>query len=153
MLGAFAVAGVACAFLWHWVWTPAPVGFAYQHQAYFGPDEEFRSTGLYVACAAAVGVVLGVVCTWFLDRDEVVTLVSVVLGAVLAAALMAVIGHALGPESASAVARRTADFEDVTADLRVQPGAPWLAFPVAALVGSVTVLLGFNKRVDTEPRG
>jgi len=145
VIGVFALAGVLCALLWHFWWSPAPTGVTYQHDPYFGPDEEFRSTGMYVAIAAPVGALLGVVLTWLLDRDEVVTLVSLVVGGALAAGLMAAVGHALGPESASAVARRTADFQEVKAELRVQPVAPLLTFPVSALVGSLVVLLGFSK--------
>jgi hypothetical protein len=145
VIGAFALAGVLCALLWHWWWSPAPTGVTYRHDPFFGPDDEFRSTGMYVAIAAPVGALLGVVLTWVLDRDEVVTVVSIVVGGALAAGLMAAVGHALGPESAAAVARRTADFQQVKADLRVQPVAPLLTFPVSALVGALVVLLGFTK--------
>lgn len=145
MLGLFLVAGVLGAVAWHAWWAPAPEGFVFEGAPYFGPDEEFRSTGTYVAVAAPMGLVLGVVLAWVLDRDERVTVAALVVGSVLASVVMMVIGHLLGPESASSVARGLADFEPVDADLRVQPGAAWLALPVSTLVGAVVVLLAFVK--------
>jgi hypothetical protein len=146
VLVAFAVAGAIGAFVWHWWWTPAPTGFVYEKHAYFGPDQEFRSTGTYVAVSAALGFLLGLVLTYLLDRDEVRTLVTLVVGGVLAAAVMAVAGHLLGPESAAQVARGAADGDTVTADLRVQPGAAYASFALSALVGSLVVLLTFPNR-------
>ena len=142
----YSLAGALGALLWHWWWSPAPTGFVYQDNAYFGPDLEFRSTGTYVVVCAALGFLLGLVLTYLLDRDEVVTLVALVLGGALAAGVMALIGHLLGPESAAEFARGAADGDAVKADLRVQPGAAYLIFPVASLVGSLVVLLTFPIR-------
>ena len=154
VLVTFAVAAALGAFLWHWWWAPAPTGFVFEKEPYFGPDLEFRSTGTYVVVSAALGFVLGLVLTYLRDRDEVVTLVALVVGGALAALLMAVIGHLLGPESAAEVARGAADGDPVTADLRVQPGAAYLPFPVSALVGALVVLLTFPDRdFAKEPRG
>lgn len=146
MLVTFALAGALGALVWHWWWTPAPTGFVYQKHAYFGPDDEFRSTGTYVIVSAAIGFLLGLVLTYLLERDEVVTLVALVVGGVIAAAVMAVLGHLLGPESAAHVASGGADGDPVKADLRVQTGAAYLVFAVSALVGSLVVLLTFPKR-------
>lgn len=146
MLGTFAVAGVVGGLLWFWWWQPAPTGVVYQHRAYFGPDDEFRSTGTYVAVAAALGLLLGVVFTWLLDRDEVATVLSLLVGAALAAVVMVGVGMLLGPESAASAARGLADGEPVDAGLRVQWGSPWLAFPVSAMVGNLVVLLSFTSQ-------
>lgn len=146
VLVTFAVAGVLGALVWHWWWSPAPTGFVFEKKPHFGPDLEFRSTGTYVVTSAAIGFLLGLVLTYVRDRDEVVTLIALVLGGALAALLMAVIGHLLGPESAADVARGAADGDPVTADLRVQPGAAYLPFPVSALIGALVVLLTFPDR-------
>jgi hypothetical protein len=154
VLAAFVVAGLAGAFLWFWWWSPPPVGVVFEGRAYFRPDEEFRSTGMFVAIAVAIGLVLSMVLTLLLDRDEVVTLVSVLVGACLATAVLLGVGHLLGPGSAEEAARQAEDLEEVQADLRAQPGAPWLAMPAAALVGSVTILLSFRKDgLGREPDG
>lgn len=142
VLVCFAVAGVACAFLWYWWWAPAPEGFVLEQRPFFLPDDEFRSTATYVLLAAPAGIVLGVLLTWLLRSNPVVVVLALVAGAAGAAALMIVIGQALGPESADTVARSLENFEAVRADLRVEPGAPWLAFPLGAVAGAFFVLLG-----------
>ena len=101
MLVTFAVAGALGALLWHWWWAPARTGFVFETETYFGPEHEFRSTGTYVVVSAALGFLLGLVLTYVRDRDEVVTLVALVVGGALAALLMAGIGHLLGPDSAA----------------------------------------------------
>ena len=146
MLALFAVAGVAAAYLWHWWWSPAPVGVAFEKEPYFEPDQEFRSTGMFVAIAVPLGLVLSMLLTFFLDRDEVVTIAALLAGSCLATALMVVVGYALGPQDAHQVAPRLDDLEKVRADLRVQSFAPYLAMPVGTLVGSVAVLLTTGKR-------
>lgn len=142
VLVCFALAGVACAFLWHWWWAPAPEGFVAVQRPFFLPDDEFRSTGTYVAVAAPVGILLGVLLTWLLRSDPVAVVLAVLVGSAGAGALMMVVGHALGPESADAVARTLEDFEAVRADLSVEPGAAWLSFPLGAVSGAFFVLLG-----------
>jgi hypothetical protein len=147
VLVTFAVAGALGALLWHWWWAPAPTGFVFKEKPYFvDPDVAFRSTGTYVVVSAAIGFLLGLVLTYLRDRDEVVTLISLVVGGLLAAAVMAVVGHLLGPDSATEAARHAADGDPVTADLRVQPGAAYVVFAGSALVGSLVVLLTFRKR-------
>ncbi|HET6668085.1 MAG TPA: hypothetical protein VFG98_12470 [Intrasporangium sp.] len=154
VLGVFAVAGLAGAFLWYWWWSPAPEGVAFGGEVYFEPDQEFRSTGMFVAIAVPLGLVLSMVFTLLLDRDEVVTLLAVVAGACLATGLMLWVGHLLGPGSPEEAARQAADLEEVAAGLRAQPLASWLTMPGAALVGSVTILLSFsNRRLHREPDG
>lgn len=145
VLAVFALVGAALAFVWYWWWAPPPEGFVFEEAPYFGPDQEFRSTGTYVALAAPVGALLGSVLTWLLDTDEVLTLVAVLVGSLVAGGVMLAVGHALGPETATAVAAGLADGAAVDADLRVQPGAAWLAFPVGALAGATVVLLTFPK--------
>ncbi|MDO7869360.1 hypothetical protein [Nocardioides jiangxiensis] len=136
-----AVAGVAW---WAW-WKPAPVGQVYAHHPFFLPDEEFRSTGLYVGIATAVGLVTGVVGSVLLRRSPLFSVVSLVLGAVAGAAAMILTGWLLGPESAVALARHAKDGASVHAALRVQPGAAWCAMPFATAVGCLGVLLSHDR--------
>lgn len=138
----FAAVAVACGFLWHWWWAPAPEGFVVQGRPIFLPDDEFRSTATYVSVAAPAGVLAGAALTWRLRSDPVVVLLAVLAGSVLAAALMATVGQALGPDSAAAAARTLEDFAPVRADLSVEPGAAWLAFPAGAVTAAFFVLLG-----------
>lgn len=142
VLAAFVLAGLLGGVVWHAWWSPAPVGQVFGQYPYFEPDAEFRSTGMYVALAAPMGVVLGALLTWRLPRAPVVTVLSIVLSSVVAGALMLLIGQLLGPADAITAARTMADGAEIRASLRVQPGAPWCAFPAGAVVGVVAVLLG-----------
>lgn len=146
VVGAFALAGVLAALVWHWWWSPAPVGVVFENEAFFDPDQEFRATGTFIAVSVPVALLLSMVLTRLFERDELVTLAAVVVGAVLATTLMLVVGHELGPESADEVARRARDRDPVRADLTVQPFGAWLAWPASAAAGSIAILLTFSRR-------
>ncbi|WP_110205155.1 hypothetical protein [Nocardioides daejeonensis] len=148
-LGAFLLVGVAAAFLWYWWWSPAPATNAYLldgGKPFFEPDQQFRSTGLYLAVAVPVGLVLGAVFMWVYDHDELVTLGLVVVGALAAGLLMVAVGSWLGPDAPQSI-DVNADYSDgfptVEAALTASRVAWFLGFPGGALVGSVLVLVGF----------
>ena len=148
ILVVFAVAGVACGFLWEHIWT-APTGVAYQHKWVLdggGLPEDFSGTGLYALIAAAAGLVLGLVLTLVFDNDEVASLAAIIVGAVLAAYLMWVVGVALGPPDPHTIARTADDFDPIPADLSVHGKSPWLAFPLGALVSAAAVFFLYPRR-------
>lgn len=154
ILVVFVVSGLVCGWLWHQLWAPAPTGMGFQGQVYFPDDQVFRATGLYFLTAIVAGVVLGTVLTYLLDRDEVATLVAVVCGALLAGVLMALVGGALGPESAQEAAEQFRDRPgEITGDLAVEPLAMWTCFPGGAVVGALFVLVMFGRRAHREPSG
>lgn len=143
---AFVAVGAACGWLWHAWWAPAPVGVVVDGAVYFAPDDAFAATGTYVTVAVVAGFLLGGLFARLFEHDELVTLGAVLLGAVAAAAVMAVVGHQLGPESAASVAARTADFEEVRGDLSPGPLPAYAAFPGGALAATVVVLVTFGRR-------
>ena len=148
ILVVFAVAGVACGFLWEHIWT-APTGVAYQHKWFLdggGLPEDFSGTGLYALIAAAAGLVLGLVLTLVFDNDEVASLVAIIVGSVLAAYLMWVVGVALGPPDPHTIARTADDFDPIPADLSVHGKSAWLAFPLGALVSAAAVFFLYPRR-------
>lgn len=145
----YAVLGALCGLGWWLWWRPAPVGVVFEQHPFFLPDEEFRSTGLYVAIAAPVGLVLGGVGSWLLRRTPLLAVLALVGGAVAGGAAMLVTGWLLGPESALALARHAKDGTDVHAALRAQPGAAWCAMPAATALGCLGVLLS----TDVHTRG
>lgn len=148
----FAVAGLACGWLWHQLWAPAPTGVGYQGRMLFPDDVVFRATGLYLLIAISAGLVLGAVLTYLLERDEVATLVAVVCGALLAGVLMALLGAALGPDSAHAAAEQFSKKPgEITGDLSVEPLALWTCFPGSAVVSALFVLVTFTRRTHPEP--
>lgn len=149
----FVVAGAACGWLWHQWWQPAPQGFVVDGQAHFADDAVFRGTGLYFLIASVAGLVIGALVTRFFEKDEVWTLAGLVVGALLAGAVMLLVGRALGPDSAAEFAESAKNFEAVTGDLSAAPLAVVVAFPGGALVGAVTMLSLFSRRIEPEPSG
>jgi hypothetical protein len=150
ILALFVVVGVACGFLWEHIWSP-PAGLAYQHKWVLDGDgltADFSGTGLYALIGAAAGLVLGLVASLVLDRDEVVSLVTIMVGSVLAAYLMWVVGRALGPPDPHTVARTADDFDPIPADLRVHGKAALLAFPMGATLSAAAVFFLFPRRRD-----
>lgn len=152
ILVVFLVAGLAAGWVWHQIWAPAPTGVGYQGRTLFSDDVIFEATGLYVLIAIGVGLLVGAVLTYLLERDEVATLLAVVVGALLAGLVMALVGGALGPDSAQAAAEQFSEKPgEVTADLSVVPLAMWTCFPGSAVVGALFVLVTFTRRTPTEP--
>jgi hypothetical protein len=138
---AFGLVGAAAGVSWHALWDPAPKAVVFRHDPYFMPDGEFRSTGMYVAIAAPVGLLLGLVLTWWCRRDPLTMVLSVLAGSVVAGAVMIGVGLLLSPADPQVAARQAADMAMVPGMLRVQPGAAWFVFPCATMLGALTVLL------------
>jgi hypothetical protein len=143
------VVGVAAGFVWERLWTP-PSGLALQGK--WGLDgeglpHEFSGTGLYALVAIVAGLLLGSVVALVVNRDEVVTLAAVVVGAALAGALMWVVGTALGPADPHTLAKAADDFEPIVSDLRVHGIGVFVAFPLGATLASAAMfLLGARRR-------
>lgn len=154
VLAAFAIAGVAAAFVWEWVWS-APYGLVYDHQ-WMAEDEaalqgQFSGTGWYVVVASATGLLVGGLVALFLDRAPLVTLAAVVLGSVLATVLMIRIGAALGPVDPQELARTAVDGTRLPGSLTVSEWSPWIAFPAGALVAVALVFIGLSPRRQQQP--
>lgn len=145
---AFAVAGAVAGVVWEWLWTP-PVGVVVDHKwlmGLAGLRAEFSATGVYVVVASVAGLLTAVLCALFLDRAELVTLVAVVVGAVLAGWVMVQVGQALGPADPRELAETARDGTRLPSDLRIVGKSPYVAFPAGATLGLAVVLLGLTKR-------
>ena len=105
-----------------------------------------------MAIAAPVGLVVGALGSWRMQRDPLVTVVALVLGAVVGGAAMLATGWLLGPGSALEFARTARDGAVVPASLRVQPGAAWLAMPLATALGCLGFLLSQDQERHVVPR-
>lgn len=139
-----ALVGAVCGALWELWWTP-PTGLVLDHVWY--PDVEgvrqlFTGTGLYAVIALAGGVLLGAVCAWFFDRVELVTLVAVAAGSVLAAWLMFEVGTALAPPDPAVAAGTADDYTELPGTLEVEGDGAFVAFPAGALTGIAVVFIG-----------
>ncbi len=152
VLACFALVGALAGVLWEWLWTP-PVGVVLHHK--WALDErglrgDFSGTASYVLIATAAGFLLGALAAFVLDRAEIVTLVAVVAGSVLAGWLMYRVGLALGPPDPRPLARTAEDLTALPGRLRVVGGSRYYAFPLGAMGGLVIVFLGLSRhrRVD-----
>lgn len=144
----FAVAGALAGVLWEWLWTP-PTGVVLDREFLLdgeGLRSAFSGTALYVLVAAVAGLLLGVGVAVLTDDSELVTLAAVLVGSVLAAWLMYVVGTALGPPDPGPLADRAQDMTRLPDDLQVSGWSPFVAFPSGALVGVTVVFVGLAGR-------
>ncbi len=143
ILSLFGLAGAGAGVLWERLWTP-PAGVAYQ-QAWVldgdGLTHDFAGTGIYAALAVGLGLVLGLVVAWLIDRNEVATLVAITAGSVLAGWLMYVVGVHLGPPDPQIAARTAEDLTAIPGALEVHGKGAFLAWPFGSLAGASAVFL------------
>jgi hypothetical protein len=148
VLVGFAVAGVLAGIVWEWVWTP-PTGVALGQEFLLdggGLRSEFSGTALYVVVGTLAGLLLGVLVAVLTERHELLTLGAVLVGAVLAAWLMLVVGTSHGPPDPEPLARSAEDYTPLQDELRVSGHSPFVAFPGGALVGLIVIFIGLHGR-------
>lgn len=156
VVGCLVVLGALCGALWSAVVTPAqltrlPNGVAMNETAL---SAQFAADGWYAVIALAAGLIAGVVLTWWRSRDALWTAGVLVLGAVVAAVVMAVTGHLLGPPDPrhALLATKVGSKVPESLNLGVRSLTPfgpylrqtvmfYLAWPVGALAGCLAVLL------------
>ena len=113
-------------------------------------SRQFSADGVYAVIAAVAGLVTGLVMTWWRSRDPLLTSALLVVGAVLAAALMALTGHLLGPGDPGAALRAAKVGARVPIPLRVDAFTIYLVWPVAVLAGALVVLLNTTGPATSE---
>jgi hypothetical protein len=141
IVAVFAGVGAAAGRLWYHLWD-VPSGTVSGGQWYTseaGLRDDFQGVAWYVAIAVVAGLVLGILCSWLLDRSELVTLVAVVAGSALAAYLMLRVGSHLSPPDPHELAQTAKDGVKLKGALRVTSWPPRGAFPFGALVGLALV--------------
>lgn len=157
------VTGAAAGLVWQWVWTP-PTGAAWQGEFYLDPTgvrREVTATGWFTVIGLLVGIAVGSVAAYLSPTRELATLVGVLLGSLLLAWTMLVVGHLTGPPDPHEVARTAGDWEAIVSDLRLagvenvwRPygSSALLAPAVGALIGLVGIFLGgAGRRARTRP--
>jgi len=102
--------------------------------------KRFNGDGWYAVVAAVTGLVSGVLITWWRTRDFMLTTVLLVAGAGVAAAVMAMTGHLLGPGDTTAALAVAREGVKVPAPLEVTAKASYLVWPISVLFGSLIVL-------------
>jgi hypothetical protein len=159
VLLAFLAAGALAGVVWEWWWTP-PTGVSVEGSWYLdnqGLQDDFSGTGVFVLVGLVTGLLLGVATALATRSHEVLTLVTVGVGSVVATAVMAVVGPALGPPDPGPLAQGQDDYTSIPADLQIHGRAPYAALPAGALTGLGVCFVGFGgsgrKRLRTEPDG
>jgi hypothetical protein len=142
----FAAVGSLAGVLWELWWTP-PSGVVVDHA--WVPDDSgirelFTGTGQYVVVGLGCGLLAGVLCAWFVDRSELLTLASVVAGSVLAGWLMLRVGTALAPTDPEVAARAAAEGTTLPGALEVSGAGALASLPAGALAGLALVFIGLT---------
>jgi hypothetical protein len=150
LLVLYAAAGVGGGYAWRYLWTP-PEGVARGGGWVPTPVEEglqndFSGVGWYVVVALALGVALGALTAFVLDRAEILGVVVAVLGSALAAYLVLTVGERLSPPDPDEVASGSADETEIPGDLEFDGWTPLLSAPVGALTALSTVYLLTSRR-------
>ncbi len=157
VVGGMGVLGAAAGALWEAIWD-APTGVVWQGEWLLypsGPDLGFDAVALYVVIGFAAGLLVGVALALFLVGRELITLLGVCVGSVLAAWVMFATGQALGPPDPQVLAQRLDDFETLPAQLDVGEAtrfAPFgstasLAWPLGSVLGlGLTMLVTDGRR-------
>lgn len=146
----FVVAGLLLGVLWEHLWSPTE-GRVVRREWFVVDDRlnydldglrnEFAGTALFVWLGLGAGLLLGGACAVLLARNEVRTLVSVLVGAVLGSLAMWQVGTRLGPADPEVLAR-TARRDTVLPDnLELGSLGALLAMPLGACVALLVVFL------------
>jgi hypothetical protein len=143
ILGSYLLLGVLCGLLWWLLVDPAMFTKSEGGGGAMGELElsnRFNGDGWYAVIGAVAGLVSGVLLTWWRSRDFLLTTVLLLLGTAVAAAVMAVTGHWLGPGDPDAALAAVQVGDQVPVQLEVTAKATYLVWPMAALVGALVVL-------------
>ena len=103
-------------------------------------SKRFDADGWYSVIAIVAGFVAGLALTWWRSRDFRLTTIALVVGAALAAAVMAVVGRLLGPGDTSTALAAAARGQMVTVPLKGTAESGYLVWPIAVLAGALMVL-------------
>jgi hypothetical protein len=152
-----AVVGVLCGLVWRSL-LDAPRGIVVGHQWYPNPPEAgertaFDATGWYVVIAVVAGLAVGIVAAVLGRARELWTLAGVLLGALLAAWLMRLVGLHGAPPDPQALARHAADGTKLPGTLGRPGAAAFVTWPLAALVpvGAIFLIVPGRPIAPIEP--
>jgi hypothetical protein len=142
VVGVYVLLGLVCGVLW-WLLVDPATFTKVSDGGSMGEVElgkRFNGDAWYAVIAAVAGLVSGVLLTWWRCRDQVLGTVLLLVGASVAAAVMTLTGHLLGPGDADAALAAAKAGGRVPVPLEVTAKASYLVWPIAALIGSLIVL-------------
>lgn len=144
VLAAGAALGAAVGGLWWVWWSPGFDGTVYATQdgARWLPEpfdpgfaDTFTGTAQYVILGAAAGLLLGVAVAFAMRRRPVPGLAVATLGAVVAAAVMYLVGTAPSPPDPQSLATEQTIGDTFPGNLEVVGWTPYLVWPVLTWFG------------------
>ena len=144
VLGTLVALGVVCGLLWWLLVDPAEFTKTARGGAMAENDlgKSFNADAWFVVIGAVAGLVAGLVLGAWRSRDPLLTSGLLLVGSGLAAGVMLLVGHLLGPGSTEAALRAAAAGDKVPEQLGVDTPLVWLGWPVGVLAGVLFVLLG-----------
>jgi hypothetical protein len=136
VLLAYAVLGAVAGVVWEAIWTP-PGQVIERHQVFFDSYASLRrvftGTGLYVLVGAVASALLALAVTILARGRELLTLLLVLFGSVIAAGVMWKVGTWLGPGDPASIAAHAADHTRASGALSVDGKSPYLIWPMTSL--------------------
>lgn len=152
VLGTLLVLGAVCGVVWLLVAEPGHlerVRGGFQVPTEVDLARRFNADGWYSVIAIVAGFVSGLALTWWRSRDFLLTTLLLVPGAALAAAAMALVGHALGPPDPHLVLVSAHRGQVAPLQLEVSAKASYVMWPVAVLLGALMVLWSSPRMPET----
>jgi hypothetical protein len=143
VLATFLVLGVVCGVLWWLLVDPAEYTRVRNGGGAMSEVElskRFNADGWYAVIAVLAGFGSGLGVAWWRTRDFRLTTLLLVPGAALAAAVMALVGRALGPGDPHVTLASAELGQTVPVQLAVTATPSYLVWPVAVLAGALMVL-------------
>ncbi|HET7387984.1 MAG TPA: hypothetical protein VFJ19_15115 [Nocardioidaceae bacterium] len=142
ILGSFVVLGVVGAFVW-WLLVDPAVFTETKSGGAMGEAQlakRFATDGWYAVIGVIGGLIAGAGLAWWRARDPLFTSAMLVVGAVVAAAIMAWVGYLLGPGDTTAALAHAPVGAHVPVSLSVNAGPSFLSWPIGTLVGALVML-------------
>lgn len=142
VLGTYLALGVICGLVWWLLVEPAMFtklkGGGSMDELELG--KRFDGDAWYAVIAALTGLLSGTLISWWRSRDLLVTTALLLIGAGIAATVMTVTGHLLGPGDPDAALAAAKIGEQVGVQLQVTARATYLVWPISVLIGGLMVL-------------
>jgi hypothetical protein len=162
LLAAYAGAAVGGGFAWRALWTP-PMGVVFEGTWIPDPFQDsladrFTAEAWYVVVAGGIGLLMGALTAWVLDRAEVLAVLTAVVGSALAAYLVMAVGESQSPPDPDVAAASAPDGERLPGMLELELqgpgdgvplGAGWpvlLAAPMGSSLGVALVFMSTTRR-------
>ena len=154
VVGVLLVLGALCGLLWSRLVAPAQFTKLTRGAA-MGEVElgkQFARDGWYVVIALVAGLLAGATVLRWRPRAPLLAVGLLLVGCCAAAAVMAWVGHLLGPGDPEPLLSAAKVGAHVPQQLRADTFVVYLAWPFGALLGALLVLLGPDRSGPPVPR-